>query len=149
MNEILGKEPSTNPNIMIAALNVDTPIIESARSSTEPRTPSPMPSSDGMTDTDSSFNTGKKVKQKKNSAAANSEVLDVVSDHLAIRSQEVEERRKEREERKKEREERKKAREEEKIAKAKVDEAIIEAQRSSAKMMDSVTLLMERMFNKE
>jgi len=100
-----------------------------------------MPSSEGMDDTDSSFNTGKKVKQKKNNVVAN-EVLDVMSDHLAFKGQEIEERRKEREERKK-------AREERRAAQLKLEEAIIKAQESSAKMMDSVTTFMERMMNRE
>ena len=140
MNEHLGKEPTTNPPIIIAPI-ADAPIFKSVRSSMEPSTPSPVPSSDGMDDTDSSFNTGKKVKQKKNNVVAN-EVLDVMSDHLAFKSQEMEERRKEREERKK-------ARDERRAAQSKVDEAIIKSQESQAKMMDSVTMFMEHMMNKE
>jgi hypothetical protein len=140
MNEIWGKEPTINPPIIIAPI-AETLVLETARSSTEPRTPSPMPSPEGMDDMDSPFNTGKKVKQKKNNPVAD-EVLDAMSDHLAIKTQELEEKRKEREERKKEREERK-------VQRAQLEEAIIKAQESSAKMMDSVTMFMGHMMNRE
>jgi hypothetical protein len=139
LNEIWGKEPTTNPPIIIES---DGGILEQARASTDsPRTPSPMPSSDGMDgDTDSSsFTTGKKVKQRKNNTTAN-KVLEVLSDHLAFKGQEIEEKKKEREDRKKEREERR-------AAQVKLDEAIIKAQESSAKIMDSVTTFMKRMMN--
>ena|SRR5271156_5703198 len=154
MNEILGKEPTTHPPIIIAP-NAETLILESARSSMEPRTPSPMPSTEGIDDTDSSFNTGRKVKQKKNNPVAN-EVLDVMSDHLEIKTQELEEKRKEREdrskereERMKEREERKKEREERKAQRVELEEAIIKSQESQRKMMDSVTMFMERMMSRQ
>jgi hypothetical protein len=93
-----------------------------------PRTPSPAPLPDDVShDTEASpgaFNTGRKVKQRTNKMDG---LLNLLSDNIALKQEDLEEKRKEREARQKELE---------KIGNTL--ETLVESQRESVKLMTSI-----------
>jgi hypothetical protein len=94
MDQVLGNEHTTNPPIIIAPI-ADTPIIE-ASGSPGPATPCPVsPQDEEDTDSPSPFNTGKKVKRKRNDKSE--AIVDLMMQGLEIKESEIEQRKKERE----------------------------------------------------
>jgi hypothetical protein len=94
MDQVLGNEHTTNPPIIIAPI-ADTPIVE-ASGSPGPTTPCPVsPQDEEDTDSPGAFNTGKKVKRKKNDKSE--AIVDLMMQGLEIKESEIEQRKKERE----------------------------------------------------
>jgi len=94
MNQVLGNEHTTNPPIIIAPI-ADTPIIE-ASDSPGPTSPCPVsPQDEEDTDSPDPFNTGKKVKHKKNDKSK--AIINLMMQGLEIKESEIEQRKKERE----------------------------------------------------
>jgi hypothetical protein len=93
MDQVLGNEHTTNPPIIISPI-ADTPIVE-ASGSPGPTTPCPISSQDEDTDSPSPFNTGKKVKRKRNDKSE--AIIDLMMQGLEIKESEIEQRKKERE----------------------------------------------------
>lgn len=92
MDQILGNEHTTNPPIIIAPI-ADIPIIEASGSpgSTTPYPVSPQDEED--IDSPSPFNTGKKVKCKRNDKSE--AIVNLMMQGLEIKESEIEQRKKE------------------------------------------------------
>jgi hypothetical protein len=94
MDQVLGHEHTTNPPIIITPI-ADIPIIE-ASGSPRPTTPYPVSSQDEEDpDSPNPFNTGKKLKRKKNDKSE--AIIDLMMQGLEIKESEIEQRKKERE----------------------------------------------------
>ena len=96
MDIIYGSVHTTNPPIIIAPIS-DTPILE-ASGSPGPTTPSPdSPEEAGdTTDSPNPFNTGKKVRRRKDDKSE--AIVNLMIQGLEIQESQLEERKKEREE---------------------------------------------------
>jgi hypothetical protein len=126
---VYGNEHTTNPPAILAPISTTPLLLSSPGSVTpSPRTPSPAPLPDDVShDTEASpgaFNTGRKVKQRTNKMDG---LLNLLSDNIALKQEDLEEKRKEREARQKELE---------KIGNTL--ETLVESQRESAKLMTSI-----------
>lgn len=126
---VYGNEHTTNPPAILAPISTTPLLLSSAGNTPSPRTPSPapLPDDDVSRDTEGSpgtFNTGRKVKQRTNKMDG---LLNLLSDNIALKQEDLEEKRKEREARQKELE---------KIGNTL--ETLVESQRESAKLMTSI-----------
>jgi len=94
MDQVLGNEHTTNPPIIIAPI-ADIPIVEASGSS-GPTAPCPVSSQDEEeTDSPTPFNTGRKVKHKRNDKLE--AMVDIMMQGLEIKESEIDQRKKERE----------------------------------------------------
>jgi hypothetical protein len=94
MNQVWANEHTTTPPIIIAPI-ADTPIVEASGSpgSTTPCAVSPQ--DEENIDSSSPFNTGKKVKRKRNDKSE--AIFDLIMQSLKIKESEIEQRKEERE----------------------------------------------------